>query len=48
VETVLANFDGIRSTEIVWWGQLVTSRLWAQQLSFEHLSGIAKTHTDRQ
>ena len=20
VETVLANFDGIRSTEIVWWG----------------------------
>ena len=30
----------------LWWGQLVTSPLWAQQLSFEHLLEVAKT--DRQ
>ena len=29
---------------VLWWGQLVTSPLWAQQLSFEHLLEIAKTH----
>jgi hypothetical protein len=32
---------------VLWWGQLVISPLWAQELSFEHLSEIAKhTHTD--
>ena len=33
---------------LVWWGQLVTSPLWAQELSFEHLLEIAKTHSDRE
>src|ERR1700751_2581469 len=32
----------------LWWGQLVTSPLRAQELSFEHLLEIARTHTDRQ
>ena len=36
----------MRDTEMLWWGQLVTSPLWAQQLSFEHLLEVAKT--DRQ
>ena len=31
---------------LLWWGQLVTSPLWAQELSFEHLLEIART--DRQ
>src|SRR5271156_4565519 len=37
-----------RHREILWWGQLVTSPLWAQELSFEHLLEIARAHTDRQ
>jgi len=31
---------------LLWWGQLVTGPLWAQELSFEHLLEIARTHTD--
>ena len=31
---------------LLWWGQLVTSPLWARELSFEHLLEIARTHTD--
>src|ERR1700728_2479097 len=33
---------------ILWWGQLVTSPLWAQELSFKHLLEIARTRIDRQ
>jgi hypothetical protein len=33
---------------LLWWGQLVTSPLWVQELSFEHLLEIARTHTYRQ
>ena len=33
---------------LVWWGQLVTSPLWAQELSLEHSLEIATTYTDGQ
>jgi hypothetical protein len=36
------------NNDILWWGQLVTSPLWAQELSFKHLLEIARTHIDRQ
>jgi len=36
----------IQQTVVV--GQLVTCPLWAQELSFEHLLGIARTQTDRE
>jgi hypothetical protein len=29
---------------VLWWDQLVTSPLWTQELSFEHLLEIARTH----
>ena len=34
--------------EMLWWGQLVTSPLWVQELSSKHLLEIARTHADRQ
>jgi hypothetical protein len=30
---------------MLWWGQLVNSHLWAQELSLEHLLEMAGTHT---
>ena len=42
----LDDDTGLKGLFLVWWDQLVTSPLWAQQLSFEHLLEIAKT--DRQ
>jgi hypothetical protein len=32
--------------QLLWWGQLVTSPLWAQELSFEHLLEIARTQIE--
>jgi hypothetical protein len=42
------RYTPIRYTpsKVLWWGQLVTSPLWAQELSFMHLLEIARTQTD--
>jgi hypothetical protein len=34
---------GLEVLVLLWWSQLVTSPLWAQELSFEHLLEIAST-----
>jgi hypothetical protein len=42
------RYTPIRYTpsEVLRWGQLVTSPLWAQELSFMHLLEIVRTQTD--
>jgi hypothetical protein len=47
LEGVSNKLPPIKVLKLLWWGQLVTSPLWAQELSFEHLLEIARTHTDR-